>query len=186
MINVCVSESGTRRRWPLRSQSLMFGNEPERVAPLRWTEQLLEVGNSGRKSPAGRRLRLCRQLQGRWHQDSWNVILKKKSDAGWNSSIISEAILQRGIYNFWVQKSGFFRCSANLPPQPATSRCRGGHRLLLSLFLFFPFPFNCFWVFDAPVCCLFLPLLSGLRQLSSSCLRIGSDHDVVRSAAKAR
>lgn len=65
VINVCVSESGTRRRWPLRSQSLMFGNEPERVAPLRWTEQLLEVGNSGRKSPAGCRLRLCRQLQGR-------------------------------------------------------------------------------------------------------------------------
>lgn len=49
MINVCVSESGTRQRWPLQTQSLMFGNEPERVAPLRWTEQLLEVGNSGRK-----------------------------------------------------------------------------------------------------------------------------------------
>lgn len=39
-------------------------------------------------------------------------------------------------------------------PQPAASRGRRGYRLLLNLFLFFPFPLDCFWIFNAPVCCL--------------------------------
>lgn len=36
----------------------------------------------------------------------------------------------------------------------SSSRCGRGHRLLLNLFLLLPFPFDCFRVFDPPVCCL--------------------------------
>lgn len=38
--------------------------------------------------------------------------------------------------------------------QPAATRHRGGHRLFLNLFLLFPFPFDCFWIFNTPICCL--------------------------------
>lgn len=38
--------------------------------------------------------------------------------------------------------------------QPTATGHRGGHRLFLSLFLFFPFPLDCIWIFNTPVCCL--------------------------------
>lgn len=47
-----------------------------------------------------------------------------------------------------------FQRSGGTDLQASASRRRGAHRLLLNLLLFLPFPFNCFWVFNPPVCCL--------------------------------